>query len=146
MTTNRRKGKERDNEGIVAVTQREVDEMIMQESGNWRHKTRVENGQGNLAIPPSSAVTAKNTIVSTMTEKTSLIHTNCVLGTGGGRPFLAIFTCLIQKENSSTILENGTVLFNNFLKRCSFEVVLIFLITCIQKYRLQRYIFDSLKN
>lgn len=98
MKRNRRKGKERDNDGIVTVTQRGVDEVIMQERGNQRHKAREENGQGNLAIPPSSAVTAKNSTVSTMTEKASVIHTNCVLCTGGGRPFLAIITHLIQKK------------------------------------------------
>lgn len=37
----------------------------------WKPEARpVENGQGNLAIPPSSPVTAKNTTVSTMSEKT----------------------------------------------------------------------------
>lgn len=45
MKRNRRKGKERENEGIVIVRQRGVDEIIMQQSGNWRHKTRVENGE-----------------------------------------------------------------------------------------------------
>lgn len=32
-------GKERENEEIVTVRQRGVDEIIMQQNGNWRHKT-----------------------------------------------------------------------------------------------------------
>lgn len=44
--------KERDNEGVVTITQRGADEMIMQESGNWRQgQSREWTGKfGNPSI------------------------------------------------------------------------------------------------
>lgn len=53
-------------------------------------KPRAEDGHVNLSIPPSSAESAKNATMSTVTEKASVVHTNCVLGTGGGSLFLAM--------------------------------------------------------
>lgn len=120
MKRNRRKGKERENEGIVIVRQRGVDEIIMQQSGNWRHKTRVENGWGKMEILPSSAVTAKSTAVSAVAGKAAVTHPNCIVGTGGGRPFLALITHLIWKKKLCRILEDDTVLFNNFSLKCFF--------------------------
>lgn len=46
-------------------------------------------------IAPSPAVTAKNTVVSAMIGKAAVTHPNCVVGTGGGRPFLALITQFI---------------------------------------------------
>lgn len=97
MKRNMRKGKERENEGIVTVRKRGVDDIVMQQSGYWRHKTRPENGWEKMEIPLSSAVTAKNAAVSAVTGKAAATHSNCVVGTGGGRPILALITHLIEK-------------------------------------------------
>lgn len=67
----------------------------MQPSGNWRHKTRVENGWEKMEIPPSSALTAKHTAVSAVTGEAAAAHSNYVIGTGERSPFLAPITHLM---------------------------------------------------
>lgn len=88
----------------------------MQQSGNWRRKTRVENGWEKMGVPPSSAATAKNTAASVVAGKAAATHPIYVVGTGRRRPFLAVISHLIYKENLCRILEDDTVLFN----KCSF--------------------------
>lgn len=73
-----------------------------------------------MEILPSSAVTAKSTAVSAVAGKAAVTHPNCIVGTGGGRPFLALITHLIWKKNLCRILEDDTVLFNNFSLKCFF--------------------------
>lgn len=51
-----------------------MDEIIMQLSGNWKHKTRVENGWEKMEISPSSAVTAKHAAVSAATGEAAAAH------------------------------------------------------------------------
>jgi len=93
----------------------------MQQNGKWRHKTKVENRWEKMDIPPSSAMTAENTTVSSaVTRKAAAVHPNCVVGTSGRRPFLVLITHLMQKENLCRILEDDTVLFNNLSLKCSF--------------------------
>lgn len=67
----------------------------MQQSGNWRHKTRVENGWEKVEIRPSSALSARNTAVSAATGEAAATHPNYVIGTGERSPFLAPITHLM---------------------------------------------------
>lgn len=97
MKRNMRKGKERENEGIVTVRKGGVDDMAWQQSGYWKHKSRVGNAQGKMEIRLSLAVTAKNAAVPAVTGKAAAMHSNCVAGTGGGRPILALITHLTEK-------------------------------------------------